>query len=224
MLNILVAGAGKGIGKATADLAHERGHNIIAVSRDKNDLLGRPYKILTLDLLEPESIEPVCSYSSDIEAVINCTGTHPGMKKIGDGWWIGNIFDIVNLNLRPALHLYQAFLNEFRRKNKGHFIHISSSALDFFDESESGYCASKAALEAIVLSLQNGDKGTGILHHAARVSLTDTPLARKVCPGITDWSKFHTAREIASYLIDIAENPVHYPKAIVTPPYKPIRP
>ncbi|MEW5896825.1 MAG: hypothetical protein AB1668_03985 [Nanoarchaeota archaeon] len=91
------------------------------------------------------------------------------------------------------------------------------------EQAKAGYCASKAALEAVVLSLQHGETETNVLHHIVRVSLTDTPLARKVCPNITEWDKFYTAREIASYLVDIAEDPEKYPKIIVTPLYKPVR-
>lgn len=222
MMNLLVAGAGKGIGKATADFAYQRGHKVIAVSRTETDLKGRPYKTLTLDLEKPESIALLGSYSSSMEAIINCTGTHPGGQEVNESWEY-RVRNIIDQNVRPALHLYRAFLPAFRERKKGHFVHVSSAALDFFDESESGYCASKAALEAVVLSLQNGDKRTQVLHHAVRVSLTDTPLTRKVCPNITDWDKFYKGEEIALYLIDIVENPDNYPKTIVTPLYKPVR-
>ena len=218
--NILVLGAGKGIGKAVADLAYSKGHKITAVSRSKTDLLNRPYSTLTSNLDLLQSVSELGSYASTVDAIINCTGTHPGFDHPAID---ENIMYTINQNIIPALHLYGAFLDKFRKIGKGHFVHISSGALDFFDPSEAGYCASKAALEALVTSIQNGDREQGILHHAARVSLTDTPLARKVCPSITDWNQFYTPEETARCLIDIVEYPEKYPDPIVKLPLKPIR-
>lgn len=217
---ILVAGAGKGIGKATADLAHEKGYEIIAVSRNKADLLDRPYITEVADLEDVNGISLLEKYASKVRIVVNCTGTHPGIQQFGEDWG-ENVKKTVDQNLIPALYLYKAFLPEFRRANGGLFIHLSSGALDFYDPSEAGYCASKAALEALVLSLQN--ENPKILHRAVRVSLTDTPLARRVCPGITDWGEFYTSKEVAAGLIDIIARPAVYPKVIVPLPYRPVR-
>ncbi|UCD04171.1 MAG: SDR family oxidoreductase [Candidatus Woesearchaeota archaeon] len=222
MANILVAGAGKGIGKATAEYAHKKGHNVFAVSRNKLDLRRRPYKTFDINLGASKSTPFSKEFAYTIDAVINCTGIHPGTQEFNNTWQADVKFTI-NQNLDPALELYHTFLPVFRERKKGHFVHISSAALDFFDASESGYCASKAALEAVVKSLQNGEQETGILHHAVRVSLTDTPLARRVYPTIKDWNPFYTAKEIASYLVDVVENPANYPKTIVKLPYKPVR-
>ncbi len=245
---LLIAGAGKGIGRAVARLALEKDYKVLAVSRTKE---GSPiarfwpprlldgiitketrvnydYPYLTIDLSQPESAITLASYAKDVGAVINCTGTHPGMKTFSQQEkFAGETMEIIQQNVLPATHLYQAFLSAFRERKQGHFVHISSGALDFYDPSEAGYCASKSALEAVVLSLQNEDKEkeTGVLHHAVRVALTDTPLARKVCPDIKEeeWETHYTARETAAYLLDIVLRPENYPKPIVPLLYKPVR-
>lgn len=224
MKEIIVAGAGKGIGKATADLVYEKGYKVIAISKNKSDIMGRPYKTIGLDLKLENNISELLNVSGGVENIINCTGTHPGEQILNIGWSY-RVVDIIEKNVEPALVLYEAFLNKFREIRKGHFIHLSSVSMDSFNENEAGYCASKAALEAVVLSLQSKDLGlnTGVLHHLIRVPLTDTPLARKVCREIKDWSKFYTAREIASYLIDVVENPENYNEIVVKIPNLPLR-
>jgi len=164
----------------------------------------------------------LASYSKKIDAVINCTGTHPGIQEISENL-TDEVIEIIGKNVKPAVNIYQAFLPVFMKRKSGHFIHVSSAALDFFEGSEAGYCASKSALESIILCFQNLSKEDDILHHAVRLSLTDTPLARKVCPDIVDWEKFYTAEENASYLVDMMEHPENYPKTIVSIPYRPIR-
>jgi len=223
-MKILIAGAGKGIGKAVAELAHQKGHEVIAVSRSAKDLENRDYLTIAGDCANLDYYQKSTPISG-IDTVINCTGTHPGLGSVLSISDTG-IQSIVNQNILPAMELYRAILPQMREAQKGHFIHVSSGALDFYDGSELHYCVSKAALEALVLCVQNEDKGLGnkILHHAIRVSLTDTPLARKVCPDITDWNQFYTAEETAKLILNIAEKPELYPQVVVPViPYRPIR-
>lgn len=220
MARIIVLGAGKGIGKATADLAYNKGHEIIGVSRSGDDLKNRKYHTIVADLDNKEGVKDLRGYSSVTDAVVNCTGTHPGFNRLGID---RQIINTINKNIIPALYLYEIFLEKFREQKKGHFIHISSAALNSHDKSEAGYCASKAALESIILCLHDADKETGIKHYAVRVSLTDTPLARRVCPKISDWSQFYTAEETALELIKIIEHPESYSNPIVTLSDRPFR-
>jgi L-xylulose reductase len=189
MVNILIAGTGKGIGKSTADLIFSKNHGIVAVSRTEVDLKDRPYPSLVSDLVNPDCIPLLKKYEDWADVVVNCTGIYLEEKEIND-IWKSNIMKLIEQNVRPALHIYQSFLDSFRKRRKGHFIHISSGALDFYDETESGYCASKSALESIILTLQNGDNNqkTNVIHHAFRVALTDTPLARRECLNVSDWN------------------------------------
>lgn len=221
---IMVFGAGKGIGRATADLAHEKGYEVFAVSRNKDDFKDVPYENFQLDLDQPWSSSSPRLVQSEADVIINCTGTHPGMHEV-DQSWDAQVMDSIRKNVFPALQIYKTFLPIFRERYYGHFVHVSSAALDFPSEQESGYCASKKALESLVLCLsdEDKDKDTTVLHHAVRVSLTDTPLARKVCPNVEDWTQFYTAPETAKYLLDIVAHPDNYPKTIVTLPYRPVR-
>ncbi len=240
-MKILVAGCGKGIGKATADLAYNRGHEVIGITRGYLDSKKqREYKTHCLDLsvyqepqcpdLSEEIKQVVRNEFSNPDTVINCTGTHIGFSDVKD--WGYSVVNSFTENVVPAIALYETFLPEIRKKKQGHFIHISSAALDFPSENEAAYQSSKAALESLILGLHETDKPgidkdesnkNRIYHHAVRVSLTDTPLARRVCPDVEDWNQFYTAEETAKVLIDIAENPEKYQKPIVTPLYRPIR-
>ena len=219
---IVVLGAGKGIGKAIADLANKKGYSVIAISRSYEDLQNKPYETRFLNLINPETIYNLQEIAFNIGSVINCTGTHPGEQKF-DFEWNKGVINIMHENLWPALHAYQAFLPTFRKKGKGYFIHASSVALNFYNENETGYCASKAALEAIVRTLQDMDKNNKIKHYAVRVPLTDTPLARRVCVGFDDWKKVYTVNEIASIFLNIIENSENYLESIIEIPPLPVR-
>ena len=85
-----------------------------------------------------------------IDTVINCTGTHPGfLQGLCSKRWVEIARRTIDLNLRPAFHLYRAFFDAFRTGGGGHFVHLSSVALNDHDPSEAGYCASKAALASL---------------------------------------------------------------------------
>ncbi len=220
-MKILVAGAGKGIGQAAADLCHERGYEVIAVSRNPQDLEHRPYQTVVLDLENLSSCSQLAALET-IDGVINCTGTHPG-KKVFSADFQEEINDLYLKNVSPAINLYTVLLPKLRSQCRGHFIHASSIALESFSPREISYCTSKAALEAIVCCLDHEDKERGLRHQAVRVAFTATPLARRVAPSFQNWDAIYQPRETAALLLDLLERPGQYPQTIVSMPAAPRR-
>lgn len=220
---ILVAGAGRGIGKVVAELAKKKGYYVTAVSRGQTDS-SPEYNFETFNLTDHNNVSRLNNHAQTTDVVVNCTGTHPGERNLSD-LNAGDLMNVLGENLVPALHIYQAFLQTFRDRGHGHFVHISSAALEFNSQGEAIYSASKAALETFVRSFQTKDLSdrTGVLHHVVRVSLTDTPLARRVCPEITDWGEFYTPEETARYILHVVERPSIHPNLVVTPPIRPMR-
>ena len=222
MSKILVAGAGKGIGNAVSHLLHSEGHKVIAISRNPVDLDNLPFNNHEMDLMDPDSTPLLKQFSvSNLpDIVINCTGTHPGFRYGGGELEI--VKQTLNSNTRPAANLHQAYFEAFKERGYGHFIHLSSIALNSHGINEAAYCASKAALESMVTCFANEDQN--IRHNLVRIGLTDTPLARRVVPvdaGV-DWSKVYTPQETARIIGDIVANPTEY-ELVVKVPEKPNR-
>ena len=77
--NIIITGAGRGIGRATALLAASQGNQVFAISRTIDDLKGIDnIQAFSVDLIDPEAIRSFCqdftSRGISIDVLINNAG------------------------------------------------------------------------------------------------------------------------------------------------------
>ena len=147
-MRVMVTGAGRSIGRATAEVLAERGHEVVATARDiavLHDL--KVEQILSLDVSSAPSVAAAVNAAGDLDAVVNnagLTGTGPL-----EDYPIDDFTRVLDVNTIGPLRLAQAVVPQRRERGSGALINISSVQGRIGTPLEGVYAASKHALEAL---------------------------------------------------------------------------
>lgn len=151
MKTIFITGASTGLGKATAELFHEKGWAVIATMRqpEKETTLSQLENVtlLPLDVTNPEQIKAATQQAirQGVDVVFNNAGyglVGP-MEAMSDEQLVRQL----NTNLLGVLRVSQAFIPYFRERKSGMFITTTSMGGLFTFPLGSVYHATKFALE-----------------------------------------------------------------------------
>lgn len=152
---ILITGASQGIGKCTAEIFYEKGHNVYAGVRqlDKSKLIK--YKQVLLDVTKPNTIskavKSIISSDGKIDILINNAGT--AIYGPTESILVSEFQDVFDVNFFGVIRVIHEVLPSMKSHKKGTIINISSIAgqvpLTGFDS----YNSSKAALESVSESM-----------------------------------------------------------------------
>lgn len=179
---ILVTGAGKGIGRATAVLLAGRGARVVALSRSQADLDGLKAEIgcatIAVDLADGKATRKAALEALPVDLLVNCAGTTE----------LGSVLDVTDetfdtimaVNCRAPLIVAQEYArNLIGRGQAGAIVNVSSisSFIGFADHA--AYCASKGALDALTRVMANELGAKGIRVNAVNPVVTLTPMAEK---------------------------------------------
>ena len=180
---ILITGASKGIGRATADYLAKQGHQIIGVARRPPEA-PFPGKFVTIDLANLEQTESVLSELTDrysITGLVNNVGLSQAqpLEEIS----LQDLSNVLDLNLRPAVQIAQALLPAMKQSGWGRIVNISSlAALGF--PSRTSYAAAKAGLISLTRTWALELAKTGITVNAIAPGTIATEMFNeKVSPG-----------------------------------------
>jgi NAD(P)-dependent dehydrogenase (short-subunit alcohol dehydrogenase family) len=147
-MRILVTGAGRAIGAATAIECARRGHEVVATARDPELLapLDAARK-LPLDVTDPDSISAALDAAGELDAVVN----NAALQSRGplEGYPLDRLHAIVDTNTYGPLRLAQALVPAWRERGSGVFVNVSSVQGQVATPLEGAYAASKYALEAL---------------------------------------------------------------------------
>jgi len=155
MKTVLITGASKGIGKATALIFQKNGWNVAATMRDpekESDLSGYQNIICyQLDVKDQDSIkrciQSILQDFGGIDVLINNAGiytTKPLEMTSED-----DIYDITHTNIMGPINTMKAIIPYFRSIKKGLIINISSVAGRTTFPYQSLYHGTKWAIEGI---------------------------------------------------------------------------
>jgi L-xylulose reductase len=180
--SVLVTGAGKGIGRATAKLVAERGATVVALSRASADLdsLGEEIgcRTIAVDLADAEKTRAAARDAMPVDLLVNCAGTTE-LDAFLD--LPTETFDaIMAVNCRAPLIVAQEYARSaLSRGAKGAIVNVSSisSFTGFVDHA--AYCASKGALDALTRVMANELGRRGIRVNGVHPVVTLTPMAEK---------------------------------------------
>ena len=180
--SILVTGAGKGIGRATAKLLAQRGAAVVAMGRASADLesLGREIgcRIVAVDLADAEATRAAARDAMPVDLLVNCAGTTE-LDSVLD--LSTETFDaIMAVNARAPLILSQEYARSMlERGARGAIVNVSSisSFIGFADHA--AYCASKGALDGLTRVMANELGRRGIRVNGVHPVVTLTPMAEK---------------------------------------------
>jgi NADP-dependent 3-hydroxy acid dehydrogenase YdfG len=152
MSRILITGASRGIGRATAEELSARGHEVVATARDASTLADVPAVArLTLDVTDESSVRAAVAQAGPIDALVSNAGAtvRAPMETVP----VGEVQRLFDLNTFGALRVAQAVLPGMRERRAGKLIFMSSIQGRIAIPLIGPYAASKWALEAIAETL-----------------------------------------------------------------------
>jgi len=179
---VLVTGAGKGIGEATARLMASRGARVIAASRTRSDLDTLAEAIgcetVCVDLADAEAARAAAHAAQPVDLLVNNAGIvelQPFLETTVEA------FDTtMAVNVRAAMIVAQACARSMiERGAPGAIVNVSSISASVGLPLHAAYCASKAALDGLtrVMAVELGAHGIRV--NAINPVVTLTPMAEK---------------------------------------------
>jgi len=149
-LRVLVTGAARGIGMATAQLLAKRGHSVVAT--DVSALSGSEgIQAHVLDVTSDDSVARCLEEVGPLDAIVNNAGISGGGPV--EGYPLDRIRQMFETNTLGPLRIIQAVLPAWRKRGSGVIVNVSSVNGRVSSPLGAAYSASKFALEALTESL-----------------------------------------------------------------------
>ncbi len=145
---MLITGAARAIGRATAEVLTARGHQVVATARDVSLLHDLEVdQVLPLDVRDADSVAAAVARAGELDAVVNNAGL-TGQGPLED-YPLEDFQRVLDVNTLGPLRLAQAVVPRWRQRGSGVLVNISSVQGRIGTPTEGVYAASKHALEAI---------------------------------------------------------------------------
>jgi len=208
----LIAGGTGGLGRAVSLAFLEEAADVVVTYRHeeefsalKNDA-GRYSSKLTgqqADVTEEQAarqlIAAVLGKHGRLDILVNSVGAYAGGTKLWETE--PKVFDaMLALNLRSGYTLSRAVVPAMLRQKAGSIINIASKAAIDHAAGAGAYAASKAAALALVDSLAEDLRGTGVRVNSVLPSIIDTEANRRAMPN-ADFSKWPKPEDIARVIL-----------------------
>ncbi len=209
---VLVAGGTGGLGRAVK-LAFLKEHARVIVAYRK------PEEMDALKTLAADKASQIEGYNVDVtdeaqvsklvdgiirrhgrlDALVNTVGGYAGGVKL---WELDTkVFDqMLALNLRSGYALSRAAVRVMLKQGSGAIVNVAAKAAIDHGAGASACAASKAAAVAMMDSLAEDLKGSGVRVNSILPSIIDTEANRKAMPG-ADFVKWPKAEDIARVIV-----------------------
>ena len=185
--SVIITGAGKGIGRATAILLAKRGARVTAISRTQSDLDSLDARAIVADLSDPAAARDAMAKAGTCDFLVNCAGTNvlEGLLDLTDAGYD----TVMDINLRSALICAQEFARaRIAAGGGGAIVNVTSIAGHRGFPDHVAYAASKAGLEGAtrVMARELGPHGIRAVAIAPTVTLTELAAAAWSAPAKRD--------------------------------------
>lgn len=220
MSSILITGASKGIGRATAAELAKRGHRVVATARDPRTLDGLDVdQRLRLDVTDQASVDAAVGQAGQVDVLVSNAGVI--FAAAIEASPAAEIERLYAQNTVGAIRVTQAVLPQMRQRGKGRLLYVSSVAGRTVLPGNAAYAATKWALEAFAEGLaietagfgidvtlaEPGPVSTGALDDMLTYRLPDDPYASLTRPLSFPAEVMISAEEVATALADLVERP-----------------
>lgn len=193
----LVTGAGRGVGRATAERLARGGYVVVAGVRDiarAREEYGDPpgIHLVELDVTNPAHVVSATEIATDIagggaiDVLVNNAGyAMMGAQENGD---LDQARQMFETNVWGAASMVQAFVPAMREAGRGTVVTVSSIGARLTNPLVGFYHASKYALNALseALSMEVGHFGVRVIMIEPGMIDTDFPGATVLTGGVTD--------------------------------------
>lgn len=174
MKNILIIGAGKGIGLSTVkNLQHT--HHLFTVSRNLTpELSAENTTFFELDATK-DNLDILATLPDEIHGLVYCPGSinlKPFNRLTSQ-----DFLNDFNQNVIGAINVIQYILPKLKRANGASVVLFSTVAVKMGMPFHASIAASKGAIEGLAKSLAAEYASSKIIFNVIAPSLTDTPLA-----------------------------------------------
>ncbi|HEX3946889.1 MAG TPA: SDR family NAD(P)-dependent oxidoreductase [Acidimicrobiales bacterium] len=147
-MRVLITGAGRAIGAATATELTGRGHHVVATARDVSLLDGLDVaQRLPLDVTSEESVRAVHAAAGELDAIVNNAALNAGGPL--EDYPLDRLARLLDTNTLGPLRVLQPVMAGWRARRSGVVVNVSSVQGRVATPLEGAYSASKHALEAL---------------------------------------------------------------------------
>ena len=179
---VLVTGAGKGIGRATAVMLASRGARVVAMSRTAADLDSLAAEIgclpIVVDLADAEATRAAARAAMPVDFLVNNAGATILESFLDTS--VESFDSLMAVNTRAPMILGQEYARDrIGRGLGGAVVNVSSNASWMGWADHAAYCASKGALDAMSRVMANELGRHGIRVNCVNPAITLTPMAVK---------------------------------------------
>jgi len=162
----IVAGAGSGLGRATAIALHAAGLNVVAVDRNEaglkqlTDEISREVADVTDPAVPGPLVERIAAEVGSPDILVNTIGAY----ELGDSLSVTpqGLRQLMDVNLGAALWLTQAVAPHMQQKGSGAIVHIAARPGVDPTAGSAAYGVTKAALVHLVRTLDVELRPSGI--------------------------------------------------------------
>lgn len=201
MTTWLVTGCSTGLGRAFAEAALERGHDVVVTARDVGtieDLAARhPDHALAvpLDVTDDEQVRDAVAAATDrfggVDVLVNNAGY--GYRAAVEEGELEAVQQLIETHVLGSMRTTQAVLPGMRERRSGTIVNISSIGARLCPEGSGYYSAVKAAIEALTFALRKevaplGITAMGIEPGAFRTDFAGRSLTQSAEP-IADYAE-----------------------------------
>ncbi len=210
----LITGAGRGIGRATAEAFAALGYTVVLAEvastlgrRTERALLrtGGRALFLRTDVADPVSVGRTVRSVLRRFGRIDCLVNNAGVLKVGSliDVPLRDVDRMLAVNLRGPLLLTRAVLPAMRRQRSGSIINVASQLGKVGEAEYVAYCASKFGLVGFTEALAEELAGSGIRVWAVCPGLVDTPMAREGV-GVSSREELLRPAAVARVIVNLA--------------------
>ena len=209
---VLLAGGTGGLGRAVTLAFLEEGAKVVVTYRKQEELdalkIAAGVDTAQLDGVavdvtdEPavrQLIEKIVGKYRRLDAMVNTVGGYAGGTKL---WELETkVFEqMLALNLRSGYALSRAAVRAMLKEGHGAIVNVASKAAVDHAGGAAAYAASKSAAVALLDSLAEDLKGSGVRVNTILPSIIDTEVNRKAMPK-ADFTKWPKPEEIARVIL-----------------------
>jgi len=209
---VLVAGGTGGLGRAVSLAFLEEDARVVVSYRNQEEFAalrsaagangslieGRRVDV-TDETATAQFIDRVLADHGRLDAMVNAVGAYAGGMKLWESDTTA-FEQMLALNLRSGLVLSRAVVPGMLKKKRGAIVNVASKAAIDHAAGAAAYAASKAAALAMMDSLAEDLKGTGVRVNSILPSVIDTEVNRKAMPN-ADFEKWPKPQDIARVIL-----------------------
>jgi NAD(P)-dependent dehydrogenase (short-subunit alcohol dehydrogenase family) len=215
---VLITGANKGIGLATALLLGRSGYTVHATMRDLGrsreladaiEKEGLPVRMSAMDVNSDASVKETIASIQSAHGPIDILINNAGIVRRGsvEELPVSEFRALMETNYLGAVRCIQAVMPEMRKRKSGYIINVSSVGGRISSPPLTAYSASKWALEALSEGLAQEAKMFNIHVVVVEPGVIDTGMSQEIATAPEASAYPHAQRMAGLFSAALAQNP-----------------